>query len=519
MTLPDRPYTVYIATMGGQGGSGVEPMASRGGRLIARWLTDAAHAAGFPVQSTLTPGTAQRTGLSYFYVEIYPVPTAELGGRTPVFRLAPRPGDIDLLIAFELVEAGRVLAYADKTRTTLIASTHRFYTVAEKVSASDGRFDARPIVDAAPKETRHAILFDMAEIVRTTGGSVSAVALGAAASLPTFPVPAAALEASIRDLGIDVDANLSGFARGRAAAAARPAAPAIEAAPRRPSLPDGIDDLLTRVEATFPEDARAIVREGVARVADYQDATYAARYLDLIDPIRALDQIDDHALTRETARYLALWMSYEDVIRVAELKSRPERFRRLRTEAQVGDEAVVRVTEFFKPGLPELTAILPVGAAHALRRWARVLKLENRLNVGLHIRSTAPWGFALLWLLRRLKRFRRRSQGFAEESAAIARWLAAVKGAAEKDTGLGCEVAACGRLIKGYSDTRARGFANFERIFAAAVTPALAGTMPPAAARAAIVTLRAAALADPEGDKLAKAEAALRAAAPARVAE
>jgi len=166
-----------------------------------------------------------------------------------------------------------------------------------------------------------------------------------------------------------------------------------------------------------------------------------------------------------------------------------------------------------------LTAILPVGAAHALRRWARALKLENRLNVGLHIRSTAPWGFALLWLLRRLKRFRRRSQGFAEESAAIARWLAAVKGAAERDTGLGHEVAACGRLIKGYSDTRARGFANFERIFAAAVTPALAGTMPPAAARAAIATLRAAALADPEGDKLAKAEAALRAAASARAAE
>ena len=279
------------------------------------------------------------------------------------------------------------------------------------------------------------------------------------------------------------------------------------------------NDLLTRVEATFPEDARAIAREGVARVADYQDATYAAHYLDLLDPIRALDQTGDHALTRETARYLALWMSYEDVIRVAELKSRPERFRRIRAEAQVGDDAVVRVTEFFKPGLPELTAVLPIGPAHALRRWARALKIESRLNVGLHIRSTAPWGFALLWLLRRLKRFRRQSQAFAEESAAIARWLAAVKGAAEKDIGLGREVAECGRLIKGYSDTRARGFANFERIFAAAVTPALAGTMTPAAAQAAIATLRAAALADPEGDKLAKAEAALRAATPARAAE
>jgi indolepyruvate ferredoxin oxidoreductase beta subunit len=471
--------------------------------------------------------------LSYHYVEIYPVPAAALGGRTPVFRLAPRPGDVDLLIAFELVEAGRVLGYADKTRTTLIASTHRFYTVAEKVSASDGRFDAQPILDAAPLATRHAILFDMAEIVRTTGGSVSAVALGACANVPTFPVPAAPLEAAIRGAGIEVEANLAAFARGRAAVvergraavvergrtAAVSPAPAAGAAPERPPLPSGIDDLLARVEATFPADARALVGEGVARVADYQDATYAAHYLDLLDPIRALDQAADHGLTRETARYLALWMTYEDVIRVAELKSRPARFRRIRAEADVGDEAVVRVTEFFKPGLPELTAILPVGAAQALRRWARAFKLERRFNVGLHIRSTAPWGFALLWLLRRLKPFRRRSLGFAEERAAIARWLAAVKSAAEKDAGLGREVAACGRLIKGYSDTRARGFANFERIFAAAVTPALAGTLPPAAAQEAIAALRAAALADPEGDRLAKAEAALRDATTAKAAE
>ncbi|MSP52227.1 MAG: indolepyruvate oxidoreductase subunit beta family protein [Alphaproteobacteria bacterium] len=512
MALPERPYTIFICTMGGQGGGGVESMASLGGRLITRWIVEAAHTAGFPVQSTLTPGTAQRTGLSYFYVEIYPIKTSELGGRAPVFRLAPRPGDVDLLIAFELVEAGRALAagYGTPDRTILIGSTHRFYTIAEKAAATDGRFDSNLILAAAPKETKQSILFDMAAIVRVHGGSISAVSLGAATALAEFPIPGGEVERAIRQSGDDVAANLAAYAAGRNAVSTA-ADPAAETKPEPPQGAAGIEDLVARIEVTFAQSCRSIVREGTRRCFDYQDAAYAVQYLNRLDPLVLKDRSADGALTRETARYLALWMTYEDIVRVADLKTRPERLRRVRTEARVDGGEIVRITEFFKPGLAEWTAILPAAVARLARRWARALGIERRLSVGLHIRSTAPWGFVLLWTIRHLKRFRRRSLGFAEESTAIERWLAAILLAMQKDPGIAFEIAECGRLIKGYGETRERGYANLERIYRAAITPALGGDLGPLQAVAAIQKLRVAALADPDGDKLAKAEADIRA--------
>src|SRR3546814_9519921 len=56
---------------------------------------------------------------------------------------------------------------------------------------------------------------------------------------------------------------------------------------------------------------------------DYQDKAYAELYLDRIEKIAALAKPGpDRRLLTETARYLALWMGFEDVIRVADLKTR-----------------------------------------------------------------------------------------------------------------------------------------------------------------------------------------------------
>ena len=174
--LPGRPYTILLYTMGGQGGAGVEPMAAKGGRILCDWVVRAARAAGYPVQSTLTPGTGQRTGVNTLYVEIYPVAAQTLGGRKPVFRLAPRPGDIDLLVAYELVEAGRALTQGlvSSARTTLVASTHRFYTLTEKAATTDGRYDAATIRSAAETAAQHSLMFDMAAVSQASGGSVNA---------------------------------------------------------------------------------------------------------------------------------------------------------------------------------------------------------------------------------------------------------------------------------------------------------------------------------------------------------
>src|SRR6185436_6069942 len=110
MKLPDRPITILIAALGGEGGG-----------VMADWLIDAAAACGFPAQSTSIPGVAQRTGATTYYLEIFPARESELGGRSPVLSLTPSPGNVDVMVASELIEAGRAMqnGYVSPERTTL----------------------------------------------------------------------------------------------------------------------------------------------------------------------------------------------------------------------------------------------------------------------------------------------------------------------------------------------------------------------------------------------------------------
>src|SRR5919108_2365616 len=140
MSRPESPITILVAALGGEGGG-----------VMADWLIDAATQCGFPAQSTSIPGVAQRTGATTYYLEIFPVRRQELAGREPVMSLTPSPGNVDVMIASELVEAGRAMqnGYVSPERTTLIASTHRIYATSEKVPGNDGRADSARIGDTA----------------------------------------------------------------------------------------------------------------------------------------------------------------------------------------------------------------------------------------------------------------------------------------------------------------------------------------------------------------------------------
>jgi indolepyruvate ferredoxin oxidoreductase beta subunit len=243
----------------------------------------------------------------------------------------------------------------------------------------------------------------------------------------------------------------------------------------------------------------------VARVADFQDGDYAALYLDRLDPIAKLDQeqagTERWKLTSETARFLALWMSYEDVIRVADLKSRRSRFERVRAEVQAKPGEPVRIIEYLKPGVEEVAALLPSGLSKRLIAWAEKHGLMHKLNLGLHVDTTSVTGFLMLRALAVLRPLRRMSARYAEEQVLIERWLRAI--AAAPDPELALEIALCGRLIKGYGDTNRRAKASFLRIFDTLVeggTLVDGGAMADAQARAkAVRAAREGALADPEG--------------------
>src|SRR5204862_494628 len=98
MSLPERPITILIAALGGEGGG-----------VMADWLMEAATASELPAQATSIPGVAQRTGATTYYLEIFPARRTELGGREPVLSLTPSPGNVDIMVASELIEAGRAM--------------------------------------------------------------------------------------------------------------------------------------------------------------------------------------------------------------------------------------------------------------------------------------------------------------------------------------------------------------------------------------------------------------------------
>jgi len=494
MELTQQPITILIAALGGEGGG-----------VLADWIIAAATAEDYPVQSTSIPGVAQRTGATTYYIELYPVRTPQLGGRRPVMTLAPSPATIDVMLASELLEAGRALAngFVTPERTTLIASTHRIYTVEEKISLGDGRYDSERIISAAKALAKRAILADFHRLSASAGAMINAALFGALAGCGMLPLSRAACEQAIRGAGKGAESSLKGFALGYAAAEGK--TPAALNALEKPLAATSAQavSLAARVRGEFPAGAHQLIAEGVARTTDFQNESYAAWYLDRLAPIAKLDQGGggDCALTRETARFLALWMSYEDVIRVADLKSRRSRFERVRADVQAKAHEPVRIIEYLKPGVEELAALLPTALSRRLVAWAERRGLMHKLNLGLHVNSSSISGFLMLRSLAWLRPLRRMSARYAEEQALIERWLAAITAAPGAELAL--EIALCGRLIKGYGDTNRRAKANFLRIFDTLVD---GGAMvegglvaDPKARAAAVRAAREGALADPEG--------------------
>jgi indolepyruvate ferredoxin oxidoreductase beta subunit len=491
-----RIVTVLVAAMGGEGGG-----------VLADWLISAAEAQDFPVQSTSVPGAAQRTGATNYYIEIYPVPSAQLNGARPVFSLTPNPGDVDIVAASELVEAGRVLqgGFVHPRRTTLVASLHREYAVSEKSAMGDGRYDGQRVTEAAQRLAQRTFLFDMRALAWRNGTVINTVMFGAMAGSGAIPFSREACEQAIRASGKAVEASLKGFAAGYDHVTGVAAA-AIEM-PAAPTLP-----LHARAQA-LPQPLRELADHGLQQVADYQDTRYADLYMDRVDAVCTAEQAwaGDFPVTRETARYLALWMSYEDVIRVADLKTRGDRLQRVRDEVGARQGEPLRLTEYLKPGLDEVCSLLPTRAADWLRK--RLAHKAHKLSVGLHMRTDTVRGFAMLCVLRSLRPLRRRTSRYAFEQAMIERWLDAVRRTLALSPRLAFELALCGNLVKGYGETSERGHRNLGAVLddmhgllhGATNHTATHDTASLDAAAARVRSAREAALADPEGRTLARA--------------
>jgi indolepyruvate ferredoxin oxidoreductase alpha subunit len=489
-----RPLTLLIAALGGEGGG-----------VLTDWIVAAAASQNFPVQSTSIPGVAQRTGATTYHIEFVPKASAAADAR-PILALAPGVGDVDLVVASELMEAGRAIAggFVTPDRTTTIASTSRSYLVVEKMAMGDGRYDQQRLIQAVQKNSKDALLLDLETIARQSGAMINAVMLGVIAGAGALPIPAEAFEAAIRADGKAVDANLRGFRAGFAAArsgAHTESGPGKRSRAAAPPLAELESEI-----AGMPEPARAFMTEGVRRLAAYQDVAYARLYLDRLKPIRDADGKAgaDGQLLAATARHLAVRMSYEDVIRVAQAKIDPARMSRVIAQMGVKPEQPFGVTEFLKPGVDEFCSILPPWLARPILAFAERRPAFARTHLGMEVNTAAIFGYLRFVALAKLRPWRPKTYRFGEEQRAIAAWLRLIADAAPLSDELAIEIAECARLIKGYGDTHKRGTANYRVIETELMLPALAGSMPPRQAAEAIANARTAALLDPEGEALSK---------------
>lgn len=494
-----QPFTLLISAMGGEGGG-----------VLADWITKAASMAGFPVSRTSVPGVAQRTGATTYYIEIWPEPLGS-DDPFPVFALQPTPGGVDVLAVTELLEIGRALkrGYCTPDRTTLIASTHRVFAIHEKMALGDGRVDGHKLLKAAGNLAHTCLLFDLDATARSSGGHFNATMLGAIAGSGKLPIPLEAFIAAIEAEGKAVGANLAGFEAGVALAAAPPhrdKAVADGASVRRSAIGDAA--VIHRTVVNLPDAVRSIAQTGIERLCHYQGRRYAALYLDRLAGLIERDR-PPFTVSAEVARQLALLMSYEDVIRVAQLKTARNRFDRIRAEVRAPAGAPVDVIDFLKPGLTEICSVLPPRIAARLLRLAERRPTLKGLAFPMRVRTSSVTGFLCLRLLAAFRPWRPYTYQFARTQEMIDRWLGLIRDAFAVEGDLALEVAACGALVKGYGDTHARSLGKFDRILDEVVRPALAGEISPRTAAEAVLQCRLAALAEEADTRLSAVIAAV----------
>jgi indolepyruvate ferredoxin oxidoreductase, beta subunit len=460
------PLSIAILAMGGQGGG-----------VLTDWIVALAEAQGFVAQSTSVPGVAQRTGATIYYVEML----RARDGTPPILSLMPMPGDVDIVIAAEMMEAGRSILRGLVTpdKTVLIASTHRSFAVGEKEAPGDGIGNPVTVVEAVDFAAKRTIAFDMEALAIREGSVISSALFGALAAARVLPFDKSAFEATIQSSGRGAETSFKAFNAAYDRAREKPR-DAVAAGPRKrlDPLPESaghpaLDQLVSRIRSEFPPAAHRILFAGVKRLVDFQDPPYAVEYLDRLGAILACDrehggEAREFAFTAKAAKYVAVALAYDDVIRVADLKVRGSRFARVRAEVGAKADQIVYTTEYTHPRMEEVCGTLPKRLGQWIEDRPKVFAyLNGWVNKGRRVRTGTVFWFIRLNLVAALRGRRRGTLRHYRETEHLEAWLATASGLLSSNYDLALEALECRRLVKGYSDTQARGLSKFDKVMAA----------------------------------------------------
>lgn len=474
---------ILIPAVGGQGGG-----------VLTEWLVQAFLIEGFEVQGIGLPGLSQRGGSTTYYIEAHP-PLPD-GSRKVIFSQYPVPGDVDVILSQEFLELGRLLeAGFGSEKTTIVTSTHRVYSTLEKMPSSGGVFPSEKLKRLAVKFSKEFIGFDALQLAKSCGMdelAINAILLGALAATGALPINEASFLKAIEGVGVSVATNIKAWRRGwdfvrakRYEEEERKAKQSWEAfVGERASKLQGRDreayrELLSEALNKYPIHMKEILAEALFRLIDYQGVWYARRYLEDLDEVYELDieHGEGYRLTESFAKNYALWRTYEDGIRVAELKIRSERFKKIREDIRLSSEQVYRVIDYLKPDAYEIYGLLPYVFVAPFVRLFNLKPLRRLLGGGKPVTfaqkpvTNSFLGFLRLWLLTKLKWLRPLSYRYKIESRLMDKYKRAVLKYGKTNYELGVIVARSGSLIKGYGKVRRRTIDAFERFIANVIAP------------------------------------------------
>jgi indolepyruvate ferredoxin oxidoreductase beta subunit len=416
---------------------------------------------------------SQRGGATSYYLEMAPKQVApEL--RDAILSPAPFIGEIGCLIGLELLELGRAVEGGyGSAQTTVIGSTHRDYTILEKMPSYAEPQEESTILALLERFAGRVATFDARALTKAEGLAerhINAILLGAVAATKALPLREEAYRLAVKAVGVAPDLNLRAFEAGlRYVLAGQPPIPQSDVVAvrehlslLRPAQREAHRRLMEKIPPQINEELRSILEVACARLIEYQDEAYARSYADRVLAIRRGDEPFDSGgrLTQTYARHTANLMTYEDSIRVAALKSDPRRFERIEADHGVEAGQPYRLREHFRPELEELYGLLPVKVVHWFRPPEKEASIAassaSRRTLSVNLKTTSLVGMALLKTMAALKWLRPNSWRRWKEEQLLAVYADQVEAFLDKSYDLACVVAQAGEMIRGYGGTRRR---------------------------------------------------------------
>jgi hypothetical protein len=257
-----------------------------------------------------------------------------------------------------------------------------------------------------------------------------------------------------------------------------------------PFLPDGL-----------PDRAAALVGESIDRLNNYQGPGYARLYVDRVRRFVGRREVDD-ALLIDIARLMAMRMTYEDPIRIAQLKL-------AELEAATAGSAASPADDVRRFRLDELIGALPATVATPVLGALEWLGWTHK-PVSIRFSTRSRWGIRRLKIEASLRRWRLFSVRYAEERLWVERWLHMIGRSLTKQPKAASAIAQTAAMVQGYGDGYRQGLADWHAIIDGLVKPTFDGALPLTDLAGAIAEARAAALPDPRQVALKRTIAEIR---------